>query len=243
MRYLIISDIHGNWEALAATLEDAAGKYDSTICCGDIVGYGADPNDVTDWVRKNAQRVIRGNHDKACASLTGIDWFNPIAQQATRWTLGVLSQENREWLENLPRGPASIDGFQVVHGSPLHEDEYILNASEAGEAFAYAEAALTFFGHTHVQCGFENSRLKTRRWSAAEVGRRQQLSDDCAYLINPGSVGQPRDGDPRAAYALFDSDAHDLELCRIQYDVAAAQQKILEARLPAILAYRLTSGN
>jgi predicted phosphodiesterase len=243
LRYLIISDIHGNWEALSAALESADGKHESTICCGDIVGYGADPNAVTEWVRAHAQVAIRGNHDRACASLTGIDWFNPMAQAATRWTNRVLTDENREWLEKLPMGPAQVENFQIVHGSPLHEDEYILSVGEASEAFAYAELPLTFFGHTHVQCGFENSRLRTRRWSPAEVGRSQHVNGDAAYLVNPGSVGQPRDGDPRAAFALFDSESLELQLCRVQYDIAAAQQKIIEARLPSMLAQRLSSGN
>ncbi len=242
MRYLIISDLHANWEGLSAVLADAEGLYDSVLCCGDVVGYGADPNLVTEWVRNNASTTIRGNHDRACASLTGIEWFNPFAQAASLWTHDELSDENREWLQNLPQGPAAVEDFQIVHGSPLDEDEYLLTIRGAEEAFAYTGAPLTFFGHTHVQGGFEHSRLRTRRWSDNEGGRPVTLDDTCAYLINPGSTGQPRDGDPRAAYALFDRGRRLLELRRVVYNVAMAQKKILAANLPAPLAQRLASG-
>ena len=207
------------------------------------MGYGADPNPVADWVRAHASVTVRGNHDRACASLIGIDWFNPIAQEATRWTHRVLTEENRNWLAELPAGPASVDHFYIVHGSPLNEDEYILSVAEAVEAFAHASLPLTFFGHTHVQCGFENTRMFTRRWSQAELHRANSVDDTSAYLINPGSVGQPRDRDPRAAYILFDSGHRLLMTRRVSYDVAAAQQKILDAALPPMLAQRLRSGS
>jgi predicted phosphodiesterase len=243
LKYLIVSDIHGNWEALTAVLADAAGQYDAVLCCGDIVGYGADPNRVVDWVRANAQLAIRGNHDRACASLIGIDWFNPLAQAATRWTNSVLLEENRVWLEALPMGPAEVEYFQIVHGSPLDEDEYLLNVTEAAQAFAYSQAAIAFFGHTHIQCAFEHSRMRTWRVSPAELKRDTQLQDTSAYLINPGSVGQPRDGDPRAGYLLFDSTSRMLALRRVAYDIPTAQQKIVDAQLPPALAIRLTFGN
>lgn len=243
MKYLIISDIHGNWEALQAVLDHASGHYDAILCCGDIVGYGADPNRVTEWVRDHATLSIRGNHDRACASLIGIEWFNPLAQAATRWTHEVLTDQNRIWLQELPKGPRVVEDFQIVHGSPLNEDEYVLNVVEASEAFDNTSAALTFFGHTHVQCAFEHSRLRTRRWSAAELQRETLIEDTSAYLINPGSVGQPRDRDARAGYVLFDSDTKMIALRRVLYDVEAAQQKIVDAQLPSALAQRLRFGN
>lgn len=242
MRYLIVSDLHSNWEALSAVLEDAAGQYDLVLCCGDVVGYGADPNRVTEWARAHALVTIRGNHDRACASLTGLQWFNPIAQAASRWTHRVLTEENRQWLRTLPEGPVLVEDFLVVHGSPLDEDEYILSVHEAAEAFAYTETSLTFFGHTHVQCGFENMRMSTRRWTPSEICRAISVEDTSGYLINPGSVGQPRDRDPRASYMLFDRERRILLARRVAYDVAAAQQKILDAHLPPALAYRLGSG-
>ena len=243
MKYLIISDIHGNWEALSAVLRDAAGQYDSILCCGDIVGYGADPNRVTDWVRENAALSIRGNHDRACASLAGIEWFNPLAQAATRWTYGVLSDLNRAWLESLPMGPLDVEDFQIVHGSPVDEDEYMLNVSEANRAFAHSQTALTFFGHTHVQCAFEHSRFRTWRWSDPELQREIRIGDTSAYMINPGSVGQPRDSDSRSAYLLFDSASRMVALRRISYDIASAQIKIINALLPPALAHRLSVGS
>ncbi len=243
MTYLIISDIHANWEALSAVLRDVEGEYESVVCCGDIVGYGADPNAVTEWVRSHAAISIRGNHDRACAALTGIDWFNPVAQAATRWTHESLTEENRTWLKELPQGPAAVDDFQIVHGSPLNEDEYLLGVAEVSEAFAYDDAPLTFFGHTHVQCVFEHTRLRTRRWSPPELGRFAEIRDTSSYLINPGSVGQPRDGDPRAAFALFNPKERILQLRRVAYDVETAQRKIRNANLPAALAQRLSLGN
>lgn len=243
MKYLVISDIHANWEALSAVLADAAGQYETVICCGDIVGYGADPNRVAAWVREHAATSIRGNHDRACAALTGIEWFNPLAQAATHWTHEELTDENRDWLDSLPQGPAHIDTFEIVHGSPMDEDEYLLSVAEVDEAFGYADAPLTFFGHTHVQGGFEHTRLRTRRWSPAEVERSVHIADTSSYLINPGSVGQPRDGNPKAAYAIFDVGERRVELRRAAYDIGEAQKKIVDAGLPAPLAQRLSHGH
>jgi hypothetical protein len=132
VRYLILSDIHANWEGLEAVLEHAAGKYDQVLCCGDLIGYGADPNAVTEWVRAHAAAVVRGNHDKASVGLDDLEWFNPVARAAAVWTQRELTPENAAYIRNLPKGPLMLDGFQVVHGSPLDEDEYILGAADAG---------------------------------------------------------------------------------------------------------------
>ena len=245
MRYLIVSDLHANLEALDAVVREAAGRYDQAICCGDLVGYGADPNPVTDWVRANCAVVVRGNHDRASSGLDDLEWFNPVARTAALWTLENLSAGNADYIRSLPQGPLLVDGFQVVHGSPYDEDEYVLAAGEAGLAFGYLEARLAFFGHTHVQGGFiwNQSRVETIAPTGARSHRQQmEIDPECAYLVNPGSVGQPRDGDPRAAYAVYDSGAQMLTYFRAAYDVEAAQRRIREVGLPPVLADRLSVG-
>jgi predicted phosphodiesterase len=245
VRYLILSDLHGNWQALEAVLRNTRGRYDQTLCCGDLVGYGADPNAVVDWVRDNCSVVVRGNHDRACTGQDDLEWFNPVARSAAIWTQQALTPENAKYTADLPRGPVAVENFQVVHGSPFDEDEYVLAVDEAGQAFGYLECRLAFFGHTHVQGGFiwNQSRVETIQ-RVAPRGDRQVLEIDpeCAYMVNPGSVGQPRDGDPRAAYVLYDSGARILAYHRVEYDVATAQQKIRDAGLPTILADRLSVG-
>jgi predicted phosphodiesterase len=245
LRYLIISDLHGNLEALQAVLQDVAGQYDQAICCGDLVGYGADPNAVTEWVRENCPIVVRGNHDRASTGQDDLEWFNPVARAAAVWTLESLTPENAAYIETLPRGPINADSFEVVHGSPSDEDEYVIGAGEAGEAFGYLGRRVAFFGHTHVQGGFiwNQSRVETiMRMPSGRRSESLQIDPECAYLINPGSVGQPRDGDPRAAYAVYDSDAPRVDYHRVEYDVAGAQKKIYAAGLPPILADRLSVG-
>jgi len=245
VRYLIVSDLHANLEALQAVLREAAGAYDQALCCGDLVGYGADPNAIVSWVREHCALTVRGNHDKACTELDDLEWFNPVARQAAIWTRTTLTPENFAFTRDLPKGPLTCEMFQLVHGSPYDEDEYVLAADEAGQAFNYLERRLVFFGHTHVQGGFiwNHSRVETIPRTSLR-GDRQVLEIDpaCAYLINPGSVGQSRDGDPRAGYLIFDSGAQMLTYFRVPYDIEAAQKKIRSAGLPPILADRLAVG-
>jgi predicted phosphodiesterase len=247
VRYLILSDLHANREALDAVLQHAAGRYDQAICCGDLVGYGADPNSVVDWVRANCLLTIRGNHDKACTGVDDLEWFNPVAKTAAIWTRNNMTPDNAEWTRELPQGPLSVAGagFQAVHGSPFDEDEYVIAAEEAGQAFTYLETRLAFFGHTHVQGGFiwNHSRVETIMRTSPRTDRQtMDIDPQCAYLVNPGSVGQPRDGDPRAAYCLYDSDASIVTYFRVPYDILGAQQRIRNAGLPPILADRLMVG-
>ena len=245
MRYLVVSDLHSNWQALEAVVRDAAGGYDRAFCCGDLVGYGADPNLVVDWVRANCAVVVRGNHDKVSTGQEDLEWFNPVARTSALWTQGNLTPANIEYIRGLPKGPVLLDGFQVLHGSPFDEDEYVMAAGEAGQAFGYLESRLAFFGHTHVQGGFIWNQSRVETIPATSARRRRQemeIDPECGYLVNPGSVGQPRDGDPRAAYVLYDSDARTVSYCRTPYDVAAAQEKIRQAGLPPILADRLSKG-
>jgi len=246
VRYLVISDLHSNWEGLQAVLLDAAGKYDQIVCCGDLVGYGADPNPVVDWVRRNVIGVVRGNHDRACVGLEDLEWFNPVAQAASIWTMSQLSPENIAFIRELPMGPVPVGNFQLIHGSPVDEDDYLVNAADAGGAFPYAESPLIFFGHTHIQGGF-----RWRREQVQSIGRLHpewqtryllEIDPECAYMINPGSVGQPRDGDPRAGYVLYDTDNEILFYHRVPYDFETTMRKIRDAGLPELLAARLAVG-
>jgi predicted phosphodiesterase len=245
VRYLILSDIHANLEALDAVLRTASGLYDRIVCCGDLVGYGPDPNAVVEWARQNLHAVIRGNHDKGCCGLDDLEWFNPIARSACLWTAAQLTPANTEYLHALPAGPLDLDGFQLVHGSPLDEDEYLLSLSDARNVFPYMEADLIFFGHTHLQCAWgrvEGRYQVISRIRQADPDLCVKIEVDGAYLVNPGSVGQPRDGDPRAAYAIFDTDTRELLQRRCRYDSVETCRKIFEAGLPEALASRLQSG-
>ncbi len=246
MRYLIVSDIHANLEGLRAVLAANEGLYDEILCCGDFVDYCANPNEICEWARENCAAVIRGNHDKACCGLDDTDDYNPLAQAAVAWTMGQLTAENLEWLRNLPQGPLWIENkFQLVHGSPYHEDEYLLDVGEIIRARQTMEAQLVFFGHTHLQGairfhGDQGMMLPTV--TAEEETVLLELDPEDYYLINPGSVGQPRDRDWRASCALYDSEKHRVLLRRIPYDIAGAQQRIRASGLPPMLAERLARG-
>lgn len=244
MRYLILSDIHANWEALEAVLAESEGDWEQAVCCGDLVGYGADPDRVIQWVREHAVAVVRGNHDKACVGLTDLDWFNPAAREAAEWTAQKLTADQLHYLRHLPAGPLEVAGFQILHGSPADEDDYLVTAS-ADQLLPYLSATVAFFGHTHYQGGFVFYRNSVARLEAVPPQLRQLrigLRADHVYLINPGSVGQPRDGDPRAAYAIYDAAERHVELRRTPYRIAVAQAKIRRAGLPPVLADRLAVG-
>ncbi|HEY1809151.1 MAG TPA: metallophosphoesterase family protein [Acidobacteriaceae bacterium] len=260
MRALVISDIHANLEALHAVLA-AAPSHDVVWNLGDIVGYGANPNEVIDESRRLGSVFVRGNHDRACCGLTDAEDFNPVAQRAAHWTECVLTPEHRDWLRQLAPGPIAPDGPTVrcVHGSPLDEDDYLLTVRDAWPALHASDVRLTFFGHTHVQGGFAASgddwfrlipdfgqRRAPRRALASMPAEPEQfeleLREGARYLLNPGSVGQPRDGDWRAAFALYDDARRVLTWYRVPYDLREAQQRILSAGLPDRLATRLRDG-
>jgi diadenosine tetraphosphatase ApaH/serine/threonine PP2A family protein phosphatase len=245
VRYLILSDIHANRQALDAVIAHSRGRYDAIGCCGDIVGYGADPDYAVDWVRENVQYVVRGNHDKACAGLEDLEWFNPSARASAIWTLMNLDEERLEWLRRLPQGPVEVGDFHLIHGSPIDEDEYVIGVREAAEASAYLERPLTFFGHTHLQGGFllhRNGVLRVGRPSDEEAEETIELEHDSYYMVNPGSVGQPRDGDARAAYVIYSSEDRTVTFHRVPYDIVEAQRRIRAAGLPDLLADRLLAG-
>ncbi len=246
MRYLIASDIHANLEALEAALAVAEGRYERVICLGDIVGYGADPNAAVEWVRKHAVAVVRGNHDKAGCGITDAQEFNAAARTAALWTRRELTPENLNYLRELPSGPLEVEDFEIVHGSLGDEDEYLLVAGDAAPEFEKLPTQVTFFGHTHLQGGFVSvgQRVQALKptfeagvssW-ALEVGERLKC------LLNPGSIGQPRDGDSRAAFAIYNSLDRVLEYWRVPYDIETTQRKMIAAGLPEILAYRLNYG-
>jgi len=246
VRFLILSDIHANWEALTAVWHDAAARhYEAVICLGDIVGYGPNPNEVTDWVRAHADVVIRGNHDRACSGATAFDSFNSAAQCSSRWTRAELFDEHTNWLLNLDRGPVLVEHFDVVHGAPDDEDRYIVHEHEAEAGLRHASEQLTFFGHTHMQGGFvgEPYRRSFEVTRLHTLPNRITIVPDRRYLLNPGAVGQPRDGDARAAYCIYDSALRVVEFCRVDYDIRTVQEKILAAGLPEELAFRLASGD
>jgi diadenosine tetraphosphatase ApaH/serine/threonine PP2A family protein phosphatase len=246
MRYLVLTDIHANLEALDAVLVDARARgYTKTLVLGDLVGYGADPNAVVERVQALAPAaIVRGNHDKVACGLEQADGFNAVAKSAARWTLDVLTPEYRQWLAALPEGPIDVDDtVEICHGSPFDEDAYIFDELDAVRALKVATRPLCLFGHTHYPITFELSAEAFDSVGPATAGESQlDLKSGSKYLVNPGSVGQPRDGDPRAAYAIVDTDRRCVELMRLKYSVEEAQTKVIRAGLPEVLAQRLAIG-
>lgn len=236
---LILSDVHSNREALEAVIQDAQGLYDRILCLGDIVGYGADPNFTAEWMRTHSAIAIRGNHDRLCVGLDVPEVYNAAARASAVWTRQILTEANTAYLANLPRGPLRVDNFDMVHGSPADEDEYVIHAGDAAMAREYLDAPLTLFGHTHIQGGFLYTRGGIKRILPDGV---LELEPDHRYLLNPGSVGQPRDQNPKAAYAVYSSANRTVEFRRVKYDITRAAQKILDADLPSMLAARLYEG-
>ena len=246
MRYLVISDIHGNLPALAAVLRDCPPEaYDRLLVLGDLVGYGADPGAVIDRIRALTPHVVvRGNHDKAVCGLMELHAFNSHARDAAEWTAQHLSEAQLQYLRDLPGGPLLVDDvMEVWHGSPADEDAYLVWIDDIRDAAALGRRPLCLFGHTHVQGAYGSGEGHPTVESGDDWTRTTlsiRLED--RWLVNPGSVGQPRDGDPRAAYAVVDLGARTVTLHRIAYDVAAAQASIRAAALPELLATRLAEG-
>lgn len=245
MRHLILTDIHGNIDALEAVLRDASGRYDDVVCCGDLVGYCASPAEVIEWVRQEATFIVRGNHDRAVWEEGLKETFNDAARMAIEWCLEELSPADIEWLRQLPAGPLWPYDFGLAHGSPADEDEYLAFPEDIVGLERHFQCRLLFFGHTHIQGGWIWERGGVQPVpvpGAREAQRVLDVDPDYLYLVNPGSVGQPRDRDPRAAYAIWDSGERLLTLRRVAYDIRTAQSRILSAGLPESLAVRLSSG-
>lgn len=249
MRALVVSDIHSNLQALDAVFQ-VAPEYDAVWNLGDTVGYAANPNEVIDRLRSTTGISIRGNHDRACVSRSENEDFSPIADRAVQWTRTVLTREHHRWLEGRPPGPLSPSAADVscVHGSPVNEDEYVVSSNDAILALHAAKARITFFGHTHLQMGFASDGEEI--YTLEPVYSSDDDADDYElplrpgfrYLINPGSVGQPRDGDWRAAFATYDEGQSLFTWHRAPYDVTKTQNAIRRAGLPDFLADRLRAG-
>ena len=246
MRTLVLSDLHANLTALQASMNAVEGRWDRAVCLGDVVGYGPDPNEVTTWIRELGAVTIRGNHDKAVAELMATDDFNPVAKMAVSWTRSQLSNENLDWLAALPQGPLEADGLVLVHGAFQDEDEYVFTPSQALEGLLDSTSPVTFYGHTHHQGGFayQDSQLEVLQLHPkdTETHFALRLETQKRYLLNPGSIGQPRDGDPRASFAIADRDNSVIEFWRVPYEISKVQERMRAARLPEPLAYRLSLG-
>jgi predicted phosphodiesterase len=245
VRALVVSDLHSNIEALRAVMKRTARKkFDQVICLGDFVGYGAQPNQVLDIMRKvrAGKLYIRGNHDRVAAGMDSGEGFNHAAKFAALWTRDHLSAPNRHFLQRLQLGPVEKNGVVLCHGSPNDEDEYVFNESHARAVFEMTTAPVILYGHTHLPVVFRMDPYGRLHGASVREETTVRLDRDCRYLINPGSVGQPRDRNPHSSFAMFDGKKMTVQFFRVPYDVAKTQLAILKAGLPPILAHRLAHG-
>ena len=239
MRYAIIADIHANLEAFNTVLADAkAMNCTHYACLGDVVGYNANPKECLDMVRAMNMPVVKGNHDEYCSSETDLEGFNPHAQEAINWTRNQLTEEDRKWLRDL-RYIRLVASFSIVHATLDGPQRwgYVFDKLAAAASFTYQNTSVCFFGHTHVPVAFvRDAMVRGGTYSKfkTEPGKK--------YFVNVGSVGQPRDGNPKASYVVYDLDEGSIEIRRLDYDIGTTQRKILEAGLPPRLAHRLAEG-
>jgi len=242
MRYAIIADIHANLAAFTAVLGDIEqkGGVDEIWCLGDIIGYGPDPGQCIELLRRYNHVCVAGNHDWAAIGKVGTSYLNPFAAAACRWTARQLSPDDIQYLENLPL-TIEKDDFTLVHGSPMEPIwEYIISIGIAARNFAYFQSPFCLVGHSHVPAVFkdENGSCLSVPFSPG-IG---MILGSSRLIINPGGVGQPRDGDPRASYAIYDTESKIIRLYRIPYDIGATQDKMMQAGLPVHLGVRLKAG-
>jgi len=243
VRYLVLTDQHGNIHALDAVLADAKTVgYDKVLVLGDLVGYGADPSAVIErTIALDPHAIVRGNHDKVAAGLEPASLFNDVARRSIEWTASVLSPAELKYLAGLPKGPKLVNAdVEICHGTPFDEDHYVFDDSDASRAAEAASARICLFGHTHVPAIYATATEPVTAFDGAEDELR--LPRQAPVLINVGSVGQPRDGDPRAAYGVLDDERGSIRLRRVPYDILGAQASILQAQLPEWLALRLERG-
>ena len=244
MRYLVVSDMHANLHAFDAVLADAAKVgYDAVVVLGDLVGYGADPESVMERTfALNPVALIRGNHDKVAAGIEPASFFNDVARRAIEWTATTLSPAMLKALVGLPKGPLGISPeLEFCHGAPFDEDYYVFDVADARRALDVTTSRICLYGHTHIPALFATGEQPPEA-AGGLLEDEFQLPVDGRVLLNVGSVGQPRDGDPRAAYGILDMERLTIRLRRVSYDVAGAQARILAAGLPAVLASRLERG-
>jgi diadenosine tetraphosphatase ApaH/serine/threonine PP2A family protein phosphatase len=240
VRIGIVSDIHGNLPALETVMHDM-GAVDRLLCLGDFVGYGPWPNECVDLLRERGVISIAGNHDLAAIGTLSTEDFNPEAAFAAAWTADKLRVDTRQYLESL-EPLAEVDGITLAHGSPREPVwEYLLSLESAAESFGKFSTPSCLVGHSHIPCLFLLHPTQGVAGTYAEPGSQVVLSSE-RFIANPGSVGQPRDRDPRASYAIYDIDHSTFEWRRVEYDIAATQQQILSAGLPRHLADRLARG-
>ena len=243
LRALIVSDIHSNSEAFSSVIEDAGrhGGFDEVWSLGDLVGYGPDPAEVIELLRGFAHRAVVGNHDLASVGLLGLDAFNPYAGAANRWTSGVLSAEEREYLSGLPLR-LEVGDFTFAHGSPRDPVwEYVVSEWIATENFGHFDTLRCLVGHSHMPFVCRLNEQKVAEFTVPRYGTPYYLGEE-RLIVNSGSVGQPRDGDPRAAYAVYDSGQESVTHHRVHYDIAATQRKMRTHGLPEYLVERLEYG-
>lgn len=244
MRTLILSDLHSNLPAVEAVLRDARGRgYDRVVCLGDLVGYGAHPNEVIEIVRElRPWAQVRGNHDKAACGVTDAGSFNDSAREAIEWTRAALTPESLDYLRGLPEGPLAAGPLLLSHGSPIDEEEYILGETDARDVLEATPHPLVLFGHTHFAAIFVCRPGQRPRGAALGRGGITRIPAGARVLFNPGSIGQPRDHDPRASYAFHDEADNAVEVVRVPYDVEEAREAIVAAGLPGPLEQRLALG-
>ena len=240
MRYAVVSDVHSNIEALDAVFAQLRDD-DKLLCLGDIVGYGPNPNECVEKIRARATATVLGNHDVAAIDNFGLAYFNPAAREAMKWTQGVLTPENLAWLDSLGY-EFRMPEFLLVHGAPVNYFEYVLDKPAAARAFAATDAPLIFIGHTHIAEVYTLQPDGTIEHAHLQQGGEVKLLPGQRYLINVGSVGQPRDLNPRSSFGFYDSDAQTLTITRVEYPIAQVQEKIVSAHLPDALARRLLVG-
>lgn len=245
MRALVVSDLHANAEALRMVFAKVRRKrFDSVFCLGDFVGYGAQPNQVLDAMRTlHGRKVyIRGNHDRVASGLDDANGFNQAAKAAALWTRDHLSAPNRRFLRDLTVGPVMHRDVLLCHGSPYDEDEYVFNVHHAAQVLSLFPAPFILFGHTHLPAVFSIDKDFNVSGFAVREDATVRLDPNKRYLINPGSVGQPRDRNPHSSFIILDTEKRSVQFFRVEYDVEKTQASILKAGLPEILASRLTYG-
>src|SRR5258707_262446 len=246
MRLLLLSDLHANLTGFEAAVAAGSGKWDGAFCLGDVVGCGPDPASVSEKIQSITKEVIRGNHDKAVAGIMTSDDFNPVAKMAVDWTQAQLSPELMTWLAALPAGPKTAQGVVLIHGAYQDEDEYVFTPGQALEGLLDSSTVLSFFGHTHHQGGFSyhesDIEVLPLRPRPMESFSALHLEPGHKYLLNPGSIGQPRDGDPRAVFAIVDFDQKIVDFGRVPYVIPSVQSRIYQAIWPNPLTPRLPRG-